>query len=123
VSITFQGVEHFFAAAFHDLCVGGRAVAQYNNQVQNVGTKVEEITAAVGIVCPGALVALEVERVAMWAFGTYCALVLAHGTAAKAAQANPTASVDLLTQVEMLLQQNPQLVQQAAALFGICKAA
>ena len=122
MAITWQGPEHFFATVFHDICVGGRAVAQHNAQVQDAGTKVEEVTAAVGAVYPPALMALEIERIAMWAFGTYCALVLAHGSAQAAAAANPGVSVDLLNQVELLLQQNPQLVTQAAALFGVTSA-
>ena len=119
MAITWQSVSHFFATAFHDIGVGGRAVASHQAQIQAVGTKIEEVTAAVSAFYPPALMALEVERVSMWALGVICQLIQEHGSADAASKANPGIHPDLFTQVEQLMQQNPQLVAQAAALFGV----
>jgi hypothetical protein len=119
MAITFSGVDHFFAAALHDIVTGGRAVASHNAEIQQDGVKVEEVTAAVGAFYPPALVALEIERVSMFAIGVVCQLIMQHGSAAKASAANPSLPLTLFTQAEQLLEQNPQLIQQAAALFQV----
>lgn len=119
MAITFSSAEHFFATALHDIVVEGRAVASHNAQIQQAGTKVEELTAAVAAFYPPALVALEIERVSMFAIGVVCQLMMQHGSAAKASAANPSLPLTLFTQAEQLLEQNPQLIQQAAALFGV----
>lgn len=116
--ITFSSAEHFFATALHDIVIGGRAVASHNAQIQAAGTKVEEVTAAVSAFYPPALIALEIERVSMFSIGVVCQLIMQHGSAAKASAATPSLPFSLFTQAEQLLQQNPQLLQQAAALFG-----
>ena len=99
--------------------MGAKAVAAHNAQVQQVGTEVEAVTATIGTVYPPALAAVEVERIAMACLGEFAALVLAFGTAAKASAAKPEVDPTLLAQVEAAMKQNPQLVQQAAALFNI----
>ena len=118
MAISFTGVDHFFATALHDIGVGGRAIASHNAEIQADGRKIEEITAAVSAFYPPALAALEIERISMFAIGVICELVMKNGSAAKASAANPSIPLELFTQVEQLLQQNPQIVAQATALFG-----
>jgi len=119
MAITWSSVGHFFASGFHDIVVGAKAVAAHNAQIQATGTEVEAITSTVGAFYPPALAAVEIERIAMACLGEFAALVLAYGTAAKAATAKPEVDPSLLSQVEQAMQQNPQLAQQAAALFNI----
>jgi hypothetical protein len=119
MAITWSSVEHFIASGFHDVLVGARAVAQHNAQIQADGVKIETATAVVGTFYPPALAAMEIERVALACFGAFAGLIIANGTAEKAAVVQPLADPALLQQVEKLLQQNPTYVKQAAVLFGI----
>ncbi len=116
--VTWGSVGHFFAAGYHDLVVAARAVAAHNAQLQQAGSEVETATAAVGVVYPPALAALEIERVAMACFGAACGLIMTQGGAKQAAEAAPGADAALLAQVEQIMQQHPELRAQAAALFG-----
>jgi hypothetical protein len=116
-SITWSSAEHFFATALHDIVVEGRVIASHNAQIQAVGVKVEEVTAAVAMFYPPALGALEIERVSMFGIGVLCKLIMVHETPDKAAAATGL-PIDLLTQTAALLQQYPQLIPQAASMFG-----
>ena len=105
------------------ILVGSRAIASHNQQVQQATTVAENITGQVAIFYPPALGVLEMERVFAACFGEFAALVTAHGGAAQAAAAHPEADAELLKQVEAVLQQHPDYVAQAAAMFKIQPAA
>jgi hypothetical protein len=118
--ITWDSAAHFFATAWHDVVVGAEAVARHNAQVQAVGIKVEQIEIVGTLVPPTAgisLLALEITRLSMFAFGAVCQLILvADGDEAKAAKDNPGIHPDLFTQAKQLMAQYPQLVDQAKSL-------
>lgn len=118
--ITWESAGHFFATAWHDICVAGRAVANHNQQIQQVGLKVEEITAAVAVIpaiAPEALLVLEIERISMFGLGIICQIILDHDhNLDAAAKANPGIHPNLWQQAAQLLTQYPQLVAQAKTL-------
>jgi hypothetical protein len=117
--ITFDSVGHFFATAWHDTCLAARVVANHNQQIQQAGFKVEEITGALALV-PGvgafAIPAEEIERVSMFSLGIVCQLILAHGSAQAASLKYPDVAESLFTQAEQLMTQYPQIVAQARSL-------
>lgn len=120
MAITWDSIGHFLATAWHDLCVGGRAVAAHNQQIQRAGTTAEELTAALAVVpglAPEALAALEIERISMFGLGVICQIILDHDKdLGAAAKANPGIHPNLWQQALDLMTQYPQIVAQAASL-------
>lgn len=116
MSITWNSVGHFFASGFHDMLVAARAISLFNNKIAPQEATIESLSLLVPVYGPEAAL---IERLAFAALGEFAALVQACGSAQAAAQKFPQADSQLLTEVEKVLQNNPQLLEQAAKEFNV----
>jgi hypothetical protein len=104
--ITFKSVGHFFATAFEK-------VVAVLPKVQATEATVEAVSAKVPVYGP---LAVPVEKIGYAVLGELASVLAATGEAGKAKLADAGLDINVITTVEELLKDIPQLVSMAKAL-------
>jgi hypothetical protein len=114
MALGFGSIGHFFAAAFHDIIVGAKAVEKAGAALAKNQQLVEDLTTLIPGYGPGAA---SLERIAFGVFGEVVGVAHDVDAAATANGIDVHLDAAMVADIKALVAQFPDVIAQAKAAF------